>query len=69
LHDEHLAQPSEQRREDGLQARNLANASLAVGILGAAAVGLDLLVLSNESEDSASLSTCVVRTWSRGCRF
>jgi hypothetical protein len=49
LHDDYVANPSVETREDGLLARNVANVSLAVAVAGAVAVTLDLAVFARRT--------------------
>jgi hypothetical protein len=46
LHDDYVAAPSSERRQDGLLMRNLANAALAVGVVGVVALAVDLFWLA-----------------------
>ncbi|MND05240.1 hypothetical protein D3C83_259000 [compost metagenome] len=47
IHDDFEAMPSEALRDDGIFARDLANVSLAVAVVGAVAILVDLLLVED----------------------
>jgi len=53
LHDQYLAEPTVETRDAGLFARNVANVSLAVAIVGVAAIAIDVFVLARRPRASA----------------
>ena len=50
LHEDYIANPTMETRDDGLRARNIANVSLGVAILGASAVAVDLFVFARRTK-------------------
>lgn len=46
LHEEYLANPTVETRDEGLRARDIANVSIAVAAIGAALVAVDLFILA-----------------------
>ena len=49
-HDEFVETGSEDARSDGVRARNLTNAAIGVAVLGAIAIGVDLLFFAGQPE-------------------